>query len=127
MWVFGRQRGAPCTYDCEECNGSDTCTCLEACTEESVNEDCPVCKGGEYDLCKGGGKDNEDSDDEDSDDEDSDNELKEGETVCRTITTWEWIDEDENLDPESGALVLFAEEIVTLSEWECESDCEDNG
>lgn len=61
--------GTPCTYVCEICNAQDNgnpvtpsdaqpeeCTCETLCTEEEINEDCPVCsvEGAELDkVCVG--------------------------------------------------------------------------
>lgn len=61
--------GSPCTYVCEICNAQDNgnpatpsdaqpeeCTCETLCTEEEINEDCPVCsvEGAELDkVCVG--------------------------------------------------------------------------
>lgn len=61
--------GTPCTYVCEICNAQDSgnpvtpsdaqpeeCTCETLCTEEEINEDCPVCsaEGAELDkVCVG--------------------------------------------------------------------------
>lgn len=61
--------GTPCTYVCEICNAQDSgkpatpsdaqpeeCTCETLCTEEEINEDCPVCsaEGAEPDkVCVG--------------------------------------------------------------------------
>ena len=61
--------GTPCTFVCEICNAHDSgdtatpsdaqpeeCTCEKLCTEEEINEDCPVCsaEGAELDkVCVG--------------------------------------------------------------------------
>lgn len=61
--------GTPCTFVCEVCNAQDSgnpttpsdaqpeeCTCETLCTEEEINEDCPVCsaEGAELDkVCVG--------------------------------------------------------------------------
>ena len=68
------------------------CTCSELCTEDNINTDCPVCGADDADLydCKGKPDENDDVIDE--------------ETL--TITAWEWIDEEEYLDPETGSLAL---------------------
>ena len=59
-------QGTPCTYVCEICNPQDSgeteeiepeaaCICTEPCTEDNINEDCPVCGAEDADLtaCKG--------------------------------------------------------------------------
>lgn len=58
--------GTPCTYVCEICNPQDSgeteeagpeaaCICTEPCTEDNINEDCPVCgaEGADLALCEG--------------------------------------------------------------------------
>ena len=58
--------GTPCTFVCEICNAQDSgqpedkpaeneCVCTEPCTEDNINEDCPVCGAEDADLtvCKG--------------------------------------------------------------------------
>ena len=60
--------GSPCAFVCEVCNAHDSgdtatpsdaqpeeCTCEKLCTEEEINEDCPVCGAEDADLndCKG--------------------------------------------------------------------------
>lgn len=60
--------GSPCAFVCEVCNAHDSgdtatpsdaqpeeCTCEKLCTEEEINEDCPVCGAGGADLsaCEG--------------------------------------------------------------------------
>ena len=60
--------GTPCTFVCEICNAHDSgdtatpsdaqpeeCTCEKLCTEEEINEDCPVCGAGGANLsaCEG--------------------------------------------------------------------------
>ena len=52
--------GTPCTYVCEICNApvaeEAECICETKCTEEEINEDCPVCsaEGAELDkICVG--------------------------------------------------------------------------
>ena len=57
--------GTPCTFVCEVCNAQDSgkpatpsdaqpeeCTCETLCTEEEINEDCPVCSAEGADLDK---------------------------------------------------------------------------
>ena len=60
--------GTPCTFVCEVCNAQDSgnpatpsdaqpeeCTCETLCTDEEINEDCPVCsaEGADLSACKG--------------------------------------------------------------------------
>ena len=58
--------GTPCTYVCEICNPQDSgrpedkpakgeCICTEPCTEDNINEDCPVCgaESADLTLCEG--------------------------------------------------------------------------
>ena len=60
--------GSPCAFVCEVCNAHDSgdtatpsdaqpeeCTCEKLCTEEEINEDCPVCGAGGANLsaCEG--------------------------------------------------------------------------
>ena len=82
--------GSPCTYVCDICNAADSgkqenpepkeCVCKEACTEESINGDCPVCgaEGADLSECKG---------------------IKAGldEAMEKVITAWEWVDLDGRL------------------------------
>lgn len=77
--------GSPCTYVCGICNAADSgrqenqepkeCVCAEACTEESINADCPVCgaQGADLSECKG----RNDAGDE---------------AAEKTIAAWEWVD-----------------------------------
>ena len=68
------------------------CTCSELCTEDHVSTDCPVCGADDADLydCKGKADEND--------------EVKDEESII--ITAWEWIDEEEIFDPETGSLAL---------------------
>ena len=68
------------------------CTCSELCTEDHINTDCPVCGADDADLydCKGKPDENDEAKDE----------------TAITITSWQWIDEEEYLDPETGSLAL---------------------
>ncbi len=60
--------GTPCTFVCEVCDAQDSgnpatpsdaqpeeCTCETLCTEDNINEDCPVCgaEGADLNDCKG--------------------------------------------------------------------------
>lgn len=77
--------GSSCTYVCGICNAADSgrqenqepkeCVCAEACTEESINADCPVCgaQGADLSECKG----RKDAGDE---------------AAEKAITAWEWVD-----------------------------------
>ena len=89
-------------------NGEVTCTCANLCTEDKVNSDCPVCGAEEADLSKCTGK---------VQSENNENQLNTGESeeakneTELTITGWEWIDEEELINPETGILALpFANE-----------------
>ncbi|MCI6919950.1 MAG: hypothetical protein MR817_05510 [Lachnospiraceae bacterium] len=89
-------------------NGEVTCTCANLCTEDKVNSDCPVCGAEEADLSKCTGK---------AQSENNENQLNTGESeeakneTELTITAWEWIDEEELINPETGILALpFANE-----------------
>ena len=89
-------------------NGEVTCTCANLCTEDKVNSDCPVCGAEEADLSKCTGK---------AQSENNENQLNTGESeeakneTELTITGWEWIDEEELINPETGILALpFANE-----------------
>ena len=89
-------------------NGEVTCTCANLCTEDKVNSDCPVCGAEEADLSKCTGK---------AQPENNENQLNTGESeegkneTELTITGWEWIDEEELINPETGILALpFANE-----------------
>ena len=89
-------------------NGEVTCTCANLCTEDKVNSDCPVCGAEEADLSKCTGK---------VQSENNENQLNTGESEEKknetelTITGWEWIDEEELINPETGILALpFANE-----------------
>ena len=89
-------------------NGEVTCTCANLCTEDKVNSDCPVCGAEEADLSKCTGK---------AQSENNENQLNTGESeeakneTELTITAWEWIDEEECINPETGILALpFANE-----------------
>ncbi|MDD6579900.1 MAG: hypothetical protein PUE89_03140, partial [Lachnospiraceae bacterium] len=89
-------------------NGEVTCTCANLCTEDKVNSDCPVCGAEEADLSKCTGK---------VQSENNENQLNTGESeeakneTELTITAWEWIDEEELINPETGILALpFANE-----------------
>ena len=89
-------------------NGEVTCTCANLCTEDKVNSDCPVCGAEEADLSKCTGK---------VQSENNENQLNTGESeeakneTDLTITAWEWIDEEELINPETGILALpFANE-----------------
>ena len=89
-------------------NGEVTCTCTNLCTEDKVNSDCPVCGAEEADLSKCTGK---------AQPENNENQLNTGESeevkneTELTITAWEWIDEEECINPETGILALpFANE-----------------
>ena len=89
-------------------NGEVTCTCTNLCTEDKVNSDCPVCGAEEADLSKCTGK---------VQSENNENQLNTGESeeakneTELTITGWEWIDEEELINPETGILALpFANE-----------------
>ena len=89
-------------------NGEVTCTCANLCTEDKVNSDCPVCGAEEADLSKCTGK---------VQSENNENQLNTGESeeakneTELTITGWEWIDEEECINPETGILALpFANE-----------------
>ncbi|MCI6515745.1 MAG: hypothetical protein MR442_00910 [Lachnospiraceae bacterium] len=89
-------------------NGEVTCTCANLCTEDKVNSDCPVCGAEEADLSKCTGK---------VQSENNVNQLNTGESeeakneTELTITAWEWIDEEELINPETGILALpFANE-----------------
>ena len=89
-------------------NGEVTCTCANLCTEDKVNSDCPVCGTEEADLSKCTGK---------AQSENNENQLNTGESeeaeneTELTITAWEWIDEEELINPENGILALpFANE-----------------
>lgn len=89
-------------------NGEVTCTCANLCTEDKVNSDCPVCGTEEADLSKCTGK---------AQSENNENQLNIGESeegkneTELTITAWEWIDEEECINPETGILALpFANE-----------------
>ena len=89
-------------------NGEVTCTCANLCTEDKVNSDCPVCGAEEADLSKCTGK---------AQPENNENQLNTGESeeakneTELTITAWEWIDEEECINPETGILALpFANE-----------------
>ena len=89
-------------------NGEVTCTCANLCTEDKVNSDCPVCGTEEADLSKCTGK---------VQSENNENQLNTGESeeakneTELTITGWEWIDEEELINPETGILALpFANE-----------------
>ena len=89
-------------------NGEVTCTCTNLCTEDKVNSDCPVCGAEEADLSKCTGM---------VQSENNENQLNTGESeegkneTELTITAWEWIDEEECINPETGILALsFANE-----------------
>ena len=89
-------------------NGEVICTCANLCTEDKVNSDCPVCGAEEADLSKCTGK---------VQSENNENQLNTGESeeakneTELTITAWEWIDEEELINPETGILALpFANE-----------------
>ena len=89
-------------------NGEVTCTCANLCTEDKVNSDCLVCGAEEADLSKCTGK---------AQSENNENQLNTGESeeakneTELTITGWEWIDEEELINPETGILALpFANE-----------------
>ena len=89
-------------------NGEVICTCANLCTEDKVNSDCPVCGAEEVDLSKCTGK---------VQSENNENQLNTGESeeakneTELTITAWEWIDEEELINPETGILALpFANE-----------------
>ena len=89
-------------------NGEVTCTCANLCTEDKVNSDCPVCGTEEADLSKCTGK---------VQPENNENQLNTGESeeakneTELTITAWEWIDEEELINSETGILALpFANE-----------------
>ena len=89
-------------------NGEVTCTCANLCTEDKVNSDCAVCGAEEADLSKCTGK---------VQSENNENQLNTGESeegkneTELTITAWEWIDEEELINPETGILALpFANE-----------------
>ena len=89
-------------------NGEVTCICANLCTEDKVNSDCPVCGAEEADLSKCTGK---------AQSENNENQLNTGESeeakneTDLTITAWEWIDEEELINPETGILALpFANE-----------------
>ena len=89
-------------------NGEVTCTCTNLCTEDKVNSDCPVCGAEEADLSKCTGM---------VQSENNENQLNTGESeeakneTELTITAWEWIDEEELINPETGILALpFANE-----------------
>ena len=89
-------------------NGEVTCTCANLCTEDKVNSDCPVCGAEEADLSKCTGM---------VQSENNENQLNTGESeeaeneTELTITAWEWIDEEELINPETGILALpFANE-----------------
>ena len=89
-------------------NGEVTCTCANLCTEDKVNSDCPVCGAEEADLSKCTGM---------VQSENNENQLNTGESeeakneTELTITGWEWIDEEELINPETGILALpFANE-----------------
>lgn len=52
------QPGTPCRYVCEECNlieEPQKCNCEIVCTEDTRNENCPVCSATENDLTLCGG------------------------------------------------------------------------
>ncbi len=82
--------GSPCAFVCDICNAEDSgkqenqepkeCVCEEACTEESINGDCPVCgaKGADLSDCKG---------------------IKAESDVAaeKVIPAWQWVDPDGNL------------------------------
>ena len=89
-------------------NGEVTCTCATLCTEDKVSSDCPLCGAEEADLSKCTGK---------VQSENNENQLNTGESeeakneTELTITAWEWIDEEELINPETGILALpFANE-----------------
>ena len=89
-------------------NGEVICTCANLCTEDKVNSDCAVCGAEEADLSKCTGK---------VQSENNENQLNTGESeevkneTELTITAWEWIDEEELINPETGILALpFANE-----------------
>ena len=89
-------------------NGEVTCTCATLCTEDKVSSDCPLCGAEEADLSKCTGK---------VQSENNENQLNTGESEEKknetelTITAWEWIDEEELINPETGILALpFANE-----------------
>lgn len=89
-------------------NGEVTCTCANLCTEDKVSSDCPVCGAEEADLSKCTGK---------VQSENNENQLNTGESeeakneTELKITAWEWIDEEELINPETGILALpFANE-----------------
>ena len=89
-------------------NGEVTCTCANLCTEDKVNSDCLVCGAEEADLSKCTGM---------VQSENNENQLNTGESEEKknetelTITAWEWIDEEECINPETGILALpFANE-----------------
>ena len=101
-------------------NGEVTCTCANLCTEDKVNSDCPVCGAEEADLSKCTGK---------VQSENNENQLNTGESeeakneTELTITAWEWIDEEELINPETGILALpftneetpaFFDDVVAL-------------
>lgn len=97
----GYSRGTPCGYVCEICANGDNptggnetepgepetapqkpesriCICEELCTEDSINEDCPVCGAEGADLTECEGEQPDDA-------------------LIRKITGWEWIDEQNSL------------------------------
>ena len=83
-----------------------TCTCGELCAEDHLNADCPVCGKDRADLNQCKGKEQTESEEEQTESEEDDaiNGIKDDTAII--ITAWEWIDEEEILDPETGIMAL---------------------
>ncbi|MCI7130944.1 MAG: YDG domain-containing protein, partial [Lachnospiraceae bacterium] len=87
----------------------EACICTELCTEGSVNADCPVCaaEGADIGLCEGTEVTEPDEiEPEKTESEEPGSKAANSETADKIITAWQWVDEEEILDPETGSLAL---------------------
>ncbi|MDD7177884.1 MAG: X2-like carbohydrate binding domain-containing protein [bacterium] len=87
----------------------EACICTELCTEGSVNADCPVCaaEGADIGLCEGTEVTEPDEiEPEKTESEEPGSKAANSETADKLITAWQWVDEEEILDPETGSLAL---------------------
>lgn len=87
----------------------EACICTKLCTEGSVNADCPVCaaEGADIGLCEGTEVTEPDEiEPEKTESEETGSKAANSETADKIITAWQWVDEEEILDPETGSLAL---------------------